>query len=215
MIPWLDESIFEQHVQTLLDAANRASKQAEAKRKKNVIDPFASLLIASIFEVTTPEELIAIQNAESALRGMSNALGRFHQNILGSIEGWDDHDAGYDVICEDRRILAEVKNKWNTLNADNKRAVVQNLETAVRQQIGKWNGYLVQVVPNKPERFVKKVGSRNDVFEIDGASFYDMATADPNAIHGLFESVCEVVSPTSSIAEYCHSVLDTSLPPKI
>ena len=41
--------------------------------------------------------------------------------ILGSVDGWDNHDAGYDLECDARIILAEIKNKWNTMNSSNRR----------------------------------------------------------------------------------------------
>ena len=48
----------------------------------------------------------------SAIQGASNAMGEFHQGILGAIPGWVDHDAGYDLENEGRNIIAQVKNKW-------------------------------------------------------------------------------------------------------
>ncbi len=102
--------------------------------------------------------------------GISNAVGDFHQEVLGSVEGFRNHDAGYDLECPDKQIVAEVKNKHNTMNAPNRKQVVDDLDTAVRQKTGSWVAYLVVIVPGKPKRYRKKLTNR--VYEIDGASFF-------------------------------------------
>ncbi len=180
-LSWISADSLAHHIDVLQEAASRASSGAATRRVKNVVDPFSSLLVASAYDVEKADKLIELQNAESGLRGMSNALGRFHQSVLASVSGWDDHDAGYDLECKNRCILAEVKNKWNTMNAGNRREVESELKTAVRQKSGQWQGYLVLVIPKHPERYKIPLGHR--VHEIDGASFYHKVTDDPNAIH--------------------------------
>ena len=177
-----------------------------------MIDPFSSLLVASTFDVDKADKLIALQNAESGLRGMSNALGRFHQNVLASVDGWEDHDAGYDLECRGRCILAEVKNKWNTMNTGNRREVESDLQTAVRQKSGQWHGYLVQVIPQKPIRYEDQISPR--VYVIDGASFYHKVTGEPNAIHDLFDHLCCVMTQSADIVEHCRIIMENTLPPR-
>ena len=215
MLAWISDEKLYHEINTLLTRAQNAREDAEERRTRNVIDPFQSLVIASVFGIQDPEELINIQNMESALRGLSNPLGDFHQRILGSVDGWENHDAGYDLECSTRRIVAELKNKWNTMNAPNRRQVEGEIETAVRQKLGTWKGYLVFVIPRRPERYKTQLSGGQNLFETDGASFYELVTGDPNAIHDLLDKLCDAITPSSHIAKYCRQIMMNSLPPRI
>ena len=209
---WIADSDFERAVTRLQSRAKKSFDNAETRRVRNVVDPFLTLVIASTFDISDLDELGSAQRLASAIQGTSNAMGEFHQGILGSVPGWVDHDAGYDLECEDRNIIVQIKNKWNTMNADNKRIVVDDLEVALRQKSGDWTAYVVQVIPRKPERYQKEL--ERNIIETDGATFYHIATGYPNAIHELFEEICDRLSPTNEIAQHCQKVMSDSLPPR-
>ena len=213
MVTWISDSDLDGEIQLLRERAKSALQDAEVRRVRNVVDPFLSLLLASTFDLQNPAALTNIQRAESAIRGMSNALGEFHQRILGSVHGWANHDAGYDLECSSRRIVAEVKNKWNTMNANARRGALRDLETAVRQKRGAWIAYLVIIVPKKPKRYEKDLG--NNVIETDGASFYQKVTGEANAIHDLMDSLCDRITPSEDIADHCRRIMNSSLPPRL
>lgn len=210
---WLAEIDFNREVDTLQKRTQDAFTNAERRRVRNVVDPFQTLVIASTFNIHDPITLENLQRAESAIRGMSNAVGEFHQNILSSVDGWENHDAGYDLECIDRRIFAEVKNKWNTMNAANRRQVENDLEVALRQKRGDWTAYLVQIVPRRPHRYREVI--RGNLFETDGASFYHDVTGDPNAIHDLLDELCKRLAPADEITDYCRQIVVNSLPPRM
>jgi hypothetical protein len=215
MLAWISDEKLSDEINTLLKRAQNAWEKAEERRIHNVIDPFQSLVIASVFDIRKREELSYTQRVESAIRGLSNAIGNFHQQILGSVDGWENHDAGYDLECSTCRIVAEVKNKWNTMNAPNRRQVEMDLGTAIRQKSGNWTGYLVFVIPRHPQRYQKPLSEGRNLFEIDGASFYELVTGDPNAIHDLLDKLCDAITPSSDIADYCRQIMMDSLPPRI
>lgn len=87
------------------------------------------------------DTLSKVQQINSASIGISSAVGHFHQKILGSVEGFINHNTGYDLECVDRKIIAEVKNKHNTMNEQNRDKVVGDLETALSQKQGDWTAY--------------------------------------------------------------------------
>ncbi len=210
-LSWIADLHLDAAIATLLERANRAVTRAEANQQRNVVDPFSSLLIANTFGANDEATLTGIQGSNSALNGMANALGDFHQEILGHIPGWENHDAGYDLENTQRRLLAEVKNKHNTMNASNREKVIGDLDTAVRQKGRGWTGYLVIVVPRRPIRSENRVSAR-EVYEIDGASFYEKATNHPNALHELFDVLCAELGTTEEVARYCRRVMLASLP---
>ena len=154
-----------------------------------------------------------IQEVESTLRGLSNALGEFHQNVLGSVRGWQNHDSGYDLECSSEKKIAEIKNKHNTMNAANRREVEQDLRTALRQKRGEWRAYLVLIIPKRPKRYCKPLGGH--LYEVDGASFYALATGKDDAIHDLFDHLAGRISPSAEIADHCKRMFSGSLPPRL
>ncbi|MCY4527287.1 MAG: Eco47II family restriction endonuclease [Anaerolineaceae bacterium] len=211
---WISDNDLSEHIDRLLAAAENSIANAHGRRRRNRLDPFGSLLVAASYELTSVEGLEQVQDAESSLRGMSNALGSFHQGVLGSVNGWRDHDAGYDIEGQSRRIVAEIKNKHNTMNTTTRRGVESDLQTAVRQKGRGWKAYLVIIIPRKPERYTKQLG-QDKVYEIDGASFYHIVTGQPNAMHDLFEHVCNRLSPSPEVANYCKSIMVESLPSRL
>ncbi len=48
-------------------------------------------------------------------------------------------------------MLAEVKNKHNTMNQSNRNQVIDDISTAVRQKGRGWQGYLVTIIPKTSE----------------------------------------------------------------
>lgn len=212
---WISDATLNDVIRKFRRSAAEALEQAANRQQRNVIDPFLSLLIASTFDANSREELLRLQNSNSALNGMSNALGYFHQEILAGVEGWVNHDAGYDLECPARQILAEVKNKHNTMNASNREKVIGDLDTAVRQKGRNWTGYLVIVVPRDCRRYETHLGTNRRVREIDGASFYHKVTGDPDALHDLFDVLCDELTTSQEISDYCRQVMTDSIPPRI
>ena len=140
------------------------------------------------------------------------ALGRFHQRVLGNVAGWVNHDAGYDLECPEQRLLAEVKNKHNTMNASNREKVIGDLDTAVRQKGNNWNGYLVYVIAARKRRYRKRLNTARPVYEIDGGSFYALVTGQDDALGELFRVLNGLMAPSPEIADYCYDVFTRGIP---
>ena len=215
MITWTSQDKLDYHIDRLLSRISDAKAGARKRRKRNVPDPFASLVVATTIASTDSERLQEFLYDHSVVRSVSNAIGEFHQNVLSSVEGWENHDSGYDLENKKDRVLAEVKNKHNTMNAPNRRGVESDLKTALRQKRGDWTGYLALVIPKRPIRYKKQLDNRLQLFEIDGASFYALVTGKENAIHELLDYMFKTTSPSNDITNYCLNVLRESLPPRI
>ena len=163
-------------------------------------------------------ELTNIHRRSSINSGISSAIGNFHQRILSRVDGWKNHDAGYDLENAKKKIIAEVKNKHNTMNASNREKVIEELSTALRQKGLGWRAYLVVVIPKKPERYEKKLQNtaRRDIREIDGASFYAMTTGEKTALRDLFDTViCSLNSVEEipvEVQKHCMEIFNQSIP---
>ncbi len=199
-LSWLSDEDLYSAIDELKIRANRAKEQAGQRMKKNTVDPFASLIIAHTYQVQSAQELQSLQESASAQSGISSAVGHFHQRILGSINGWKDHDAGYDLENSTDKIVAEVKNKHNTMNASNRNKVQADLDTAVQQKGKDWKGYLVIIIPKTRERYNTRIQScSRPVYEIDGASFYTLATG------GVQTALADLHAATASVLHQEHS----------
>lgn len=214
-LPWITDEDLESAINGLRGASHDSYTEAARRRRRNVDDPFGALLLASTLAIDTREGLDTNLTFESYIRGKSNSLGYFHQKILGSVQGWVDHDAGYDLECPSEKILAEVKNKHNTMSGGNKDKVTQDLDAWVRQKGRGWTGYVVMIVPKKPLRYEQRLSTSRPVYEADGATFYHKVTGEPNAIHDLFEVLCAEVTESPEIVEYCREILAESIPPRL
>lgn len=214
-LSWISEEDLDGAISTLISNSNAARVEAGKRMLSNVVDPFSSLLLASTLEIDSGNALRNIQESFGGISGMFNAIGLFHQALLGSVEGWKNHDAGYDLESTSRCLVAEVKNKHNTMNGGKKRSTIHDLETAVQQKGRGWEAWLVIIVPKKPKRCRKKVGNR--VFELDGATAYAEITGEESAIHDLLDIMYEKLGKTDvpisdSIRTYCDVVLKNSIP---
>ena len=212
MLNWIEAHKLDEAIGRLLATALSAKEDASKRMSKNVVDPFSSLVLASVMGISSVKPLEGVQQLQSALSGMSNALGRFHEDVLSSVSGWDKHDRGYDIERVEKKILAEIKNKHNTMNASNKEKVVEELSTAVRQKPKGWRAYLVIIIPRTPERYQKLLREKREVYEIDGASFYEQVTDHPNALHDLHEVMSRALGCSAEIQDHCRSMLHRAFP---
>ena len=67
---------------------------------------------------------------------------------MGSLPGVVNLDVGnlIVIICEDKKIIAEIKNKYNTTKGNHKTQVYRDLASALEDWLG-YTGYYVGVLP--------------------------------------------------------------------
>ncbi len=216
-LSWIDDDLFEPIVLSTLHRAAEAYEEAPRRIQKNVIDPFSSLVMAATADIQESKSILDAQKIASLSSGISSAIGNFHQQVLGQVKGFVNHDSGYDLECPASKILAEVKNKHNTMNSTNREKVISDLDTAVKQKSGNWTAYLVIIIPRKPKRYHCKLTNR-EVYEIDGASFYELATGSETALHDLYYAAKDVITEkhpglnSGSMLDYCRDALLKAVP---
>lgn len=193
----------------LLKAANLAKQNAEKKFDRNVIDPFAILFETSGFKIGDAEWLKAEQ-IRQAQKSLQNHVGLFHQKVLGAMPDWQDLGASggmLDLVNLKQSRVAEVKNKYNTLNAAGQLALYKQMEQTVMPKGEQYKGftaYCVEIIPTSAKRYDhpftpsdKGTGSKchsNELIrQIDGYSFYALASAIPNALEQLFTTLPDVI----------------------
>ena len=180
---------------------------------RNVLDPFSIAAIAHVFRLSNRDDVMGVAGSSAIVNCIGNALGEFHQEILGSAKGWQNHDRGFDVISEEHQKLAEIKNKHNTMNAANRREVEEGLKQTIRQRERGWIAYLVLIIPKQPIRYERNLNDAGTVLETDGASFYAMVSGEQNALHDVLDHLCKALNLNSRVTNWIGSL--SSLPPRL
>lgn len=202
--------------QKLIDAVGvvitklqEAEAKAEEELHKNIIDPFSASFEGSYFGKKY-KEWIEFEKRRQGQKSVQNEIGRFHQTVLGSVEGWEDLKTGgiLDIVNRKKKIIAEIKNKHNTTKGNHRIAVYDDIADMLEQKDYKgFKGYYVEIIPKSSKPFDKpfrppdnrskgkdkKRPLNENIRTMDGRSFYALATGRNNALLELFEALPQVI----------------------
>jgi len=198
ILPFIEDRKLLEAIGGVVNATRDAIAAADKKIDKNLLDPF-SALYDSVFHGLNYEEWLRKERSRQIEKTMSNAIGHFHQKILGGIDGWEDMGKGnlVDIKNEDRKIVAEVKNKYNTCRGADLITIYDELDEALsRPEYKGFQGYFVMIIAKKkehkkhftpPDRTTKTRRAVNEnIMEISGWLFYDLATGMNQSLFELF-----------------------------
>lgn len=207
-LSFISDEELDKAVHHLLVVANNAKINVSKDINHNVVDPFSILFQMSGFNINADTWKIGEMNRQ-AEKTLQNHVGEFHQNILGAVSGWNNLGVGQivDLECTTKKIIAEIKNKHNTVTGGKLAGLYQDLESQVMPKHSKYKdytAYYVEIIPKKPKRsneeFTpsnKAVGnpcSNNPLIrKIDGASFYTMVTGEEHALSQVFDALPDVI----------------------
>lgn len=202
-----DENLIKE-VKKILFAIEKAKKKDVYS---NALDPFSF-----IFDITANglsiEDWFKQEAQRQAQKSMQNQVGNFHQGIVGNSIGWSDLGIGkvVDLKCESKKIIAEIKNKYNTTKGNHKISVYDDLEAILKMPEYKdYIGYYVEVIPDKKKiynkPFIPSDNKANDktnrnrpvnekIRQIDGKSFYSLVGGYGDALKDLYLVIPKIVS---------------------
>lgn len=161
----------------------------------NVIDPF-SLLFDIHLTQKPVEQWIKEEIDRQAQKTLSNAIGDFHQKILGNCLGWEDlernHHTGLDIKKSDDTIFAEIKNKYNTTNARSNEKIKEILnETG--DSYPNSTIYFVEIIRGKPKPYDDPISKNEKIRIISGDKFYKLVTGEDDALKQLFKKLPDII----------------------
>lgn len=207
-LSFIDDEKFENIVLKILDRGVYSIKNAQDKFARNVIDPFSILFEMSSFNIDS-NKWVENETMRQAQKSLSNHIGDFHQKLLGSFNGWECLSTGeiIDGICYEKKIIAEIKNKHNTLKGSDRSAMYYKLDDLIMKKGHKYKdftAYYVEIIPKKPARYNlpftpsdSSKGTKCPVNEkirmIDGYSFYALASGVDNALEQIFNALPLVI----------------------
>jgi len=204
-LDFISDNDFDLVVSELFEKAISAKvKMNDKKFHERVIDPLSSLIEISAFDLSYDDWKKGEQRRQIQ-KTLNNAIGGFHQKLLGKVSGWEDlgTGGGIDLVNEDKKIIAEIKNKHNTVPFGKEKDVYTELLNLVMPKNSKYKdftAYYVKIIPSKPERYNKNFTPSDKetgihkpdnplIKVIDGYSFYNLVTDKKNAYEKIFQSI--------------------------
>lgn len=175
---------------------------------KNKVDPF-KFYFDMQFNSMEIEEYLASEVLRKNDKSISNAIGTFHEELLGSIKGFKRIKVGgkHDIESEDKTIFAEIKNKHNTVKGEDQLTVFEKLE-ALAEKLPEATCYYVRIIDTKSRNNVWKFSKGNITYThprvriISGDKFYSIVTGDENAFKELIDKFPDILNQYISRKKY-------------
>lgn len=225
-LPFVSDAVLESEVAFLLDKAREAKRLAQAQYGKNVIDPLSAMFEMAGFGMCH-EAWKTSEQARQAQKTLQNHIGSFHQNILGAAKNWENLREGKvaDLLCRKKRIIAEIKNKYNTVSGGRLSNLYRELDEMIgpKSSIYKdYTAYFVTIIPKKNVRrdavFVpsdkekgRKRAKNEHIREIDGVSFYDLVFETDGALRQIYLRLPTIIEQVSARAGQKQSFSDQEI----
>lgn len=184
-------------IETLYNSYKKAKqKLSKTKFYKNKIDTI-KLRFDSKFNKLSEEELIKAEISRQIDKSVNNAIGSFHENILGGIKGYEVGDlSGFDIKAEDNSLFADIKNKHNTMNSSSSESLFQKLSRYADDYRDKnAKCYWVQILATKSfnEKWFSVINgkeySHSRVYKVSGDQFYALLSGNENAFLDLYKAL--------------------------
>ena len=194
-VDFVSDEHFEKCVKKVCDTYNEEIILNDLELQRNGIDS-----IKMTFDMICEEKDFRSWKIKESYRQkdktVGNAIGRFHQELLGGVEGWTDLGDGdeskLDLKKNDNTIWMELKNKDNTINGDSGEKVREKLLI----QIKKHNavGYFAYFVPknkkSEDKDWMKSKGENHrDLRRISGSKVYELVTGKPNSLEQVWKAL--------------------------
>lgn len=132
---------------------------------------------------------------------------------MGHVHGWENLGIGksVDLVCHDRKIIAEIKNKYSTVTGGKLTDLYSHLDGLVMPIVSmykSYTSYYVETIPrpkrSRPQNYdvpftpsdkaTKTRRSSNELIrQIDGQSFYALVTGVPDALEQLYDVIPVVI----------------------
>jgi len=176
---------------------------------KNIVDPFSALFDIVINDISF-DHWIKNEVIRQKQKTLQNKIGEFHQKILGKVAGWEDLGTGnnIDLVSKEKSIIAEIKNKHNTVKGSNLIDEFNKLAYAINYGYRGYTAYFVTILRkekmNKPfvpsdSKTKTKPTENPNIRIIDGASFYEIATGSRTALSDLYNHLPNILSDFANI----------------
>lgn len=207
LLSFITDEDFEKAVKKVLTIVATAKENAAQTLYRNKIDPFSAVFDASHQRITL-SRWIEQEKSRQMQKTLQNTIGDFHQDVLGAVTGWQNLGRGHvlDVRSPKKKIIAEIKNKFNTTKGNHKKQIYDDIkgELAKSENAG-FTGYYVEIVPATIRPYDKiftpsdnqthtRRSSNEKIRVIDGKSFYKLATGVDDALEQVYIALPKAIA---------------------
>lgn len=206
LLPYISNNDLYDHVREVLDIGSAAVHDIEKKLNSNIIDPFSALFDALRQNISLSEWLEQ-EKSRQIQKTLQNAVGEFHPKIIGSIQGWEWLRTGgiIDVKNTSKRIICEMKNKYNTTKGNHRAAIYDELKSQLDSTYVGYTGFYVEIIPSTKNPYNKPYVPSDNLTHtrrpenkyirvIDGRSFYALASGIEEALPMLYQVLPSVIA---------------------
>lgn len=149
----------------------------DKNKPKSEDDVFARECWSSYYDITK-EKLDEQRKRIQKEKAFTMKLGDFHQDLMGSFNGWENYKTGHETGCDvgkiDGSCIAEIKNGRNTMNSSSQESVINKLKK--QNELGRRailvivNGDILQKIKDgviwmSGRDFYKELSGRPDFFD--------------------------------------------------
>jgi len=181
--------------QSYLRAKNKVSKKSFYANKVDTI----KLAFDAKFNKLGEDELIRSEILRQIDKSTNNAIGTFHEQVLGGINGYEvGNRGGFDIRAADGSLFADIKNKHNTINSSSAEALFQKLARyadTYKQAKCYWVQILAKASFDEP--WEAEINGReyghSRVFKISGDRFYALLSGQENALFQLYKALPKAI----------------------
>lgn len=205
-LPFVTDEVLFSQVKHVITIAQSAVDGAVVKLHDSVVDPFSAIFDASRQGIGLSNWLEQ-EKARQIQKTLQNAMGDFHQAILGSVKGWANLGVGnvVDIKNDSRKLIAEIKNKYNTTKGNHKKVIYDDINNLLSHTYRGYTGYYVEIIPKSKHLYDNVfTPSDNETHErrpenlhirvIDGYSFYALVTEFTDGLKMLYRVLPEVIA---------------------
>ncbi|MCL2017457.1 MAG: Eco47II family restriction endonuclease [Alphaproteobacteria bacterium] len=202
MLSWISDKDLREICESII--LHTKAKTKDEVDFKNIVDPFSAVFDIAINDMSF-DDWFKNENIRQKQKTLQNQIGRFHQSVLGKIKGWEDLGVGgvVDLVNREKGIIAEVKNKYNTVKGSDKIGVHDKLSRALNYGHRGSTAYFVSILakgrinspftPSDNEKGVRPAVNEK-IREVDGATFYEIATDSSTALADLYAYLPKVLA---------------------
>lgn len=179
---------------------------SETDLRKNTLDVFSATL-ESVIKGISFDEWLEQEKKRQIQKTLQNQVGELHQKILGTLTGVQDLGVGgvVDIECQEKLLIAEIKNKHNTTKGNHKIAIYDDFQTVLATKPINTTAYYVEILPKNGKKYNREFTPSDNrtsqqrppnqyIRQIDGQSFYELLTGNPNALRELYVLLAQVAS---------------------
>lgn len=201
----LDVSAIKAAIKPHVESIERLEREYDTRSlEKNTLDCFGAVIDSAVqrIDITQWREQ---EKSRQIQKSKQNILGTLHEDLLAIVNGVDRLDVGgiYDLRSSTKKLIAEIKNKHNTTKGNHKNQIYKDAELALVDLKG-YTAYYVEILPRNGRRYNKpfvpsdnrtnsREIQREDIRLVDGKTFYEIITGEPDYLDRLYKILPKVI----------------------